>query len=102
MSNTTDKLSSASRAMLIGAMAGGGASVVSHWKAHQAGQIETNRMVVDATKSALKAGAISGASTYVAERMAGRPMLSLITILSAGAAGVYLMDHLSEKKNEQQ
>ncbi|WP_260260473.1 hypothetical protein [Vibrio intestinalis] len=102
MSNGTDKLSAASRAMIVGAMAGGGASVVSNWHRHQQGDIDTNQMATQAAVSALKAGAVSGASTYVAEKMAGRPALSLLTILSVGAAGVYLMDQLSENKSDEQ
>ncbi|OLQ93104.1 hypothetical protein BIY22_01015 [Vibrio panuliri] len=102
MSNSSDKLSAASRAMIIGAMAGGSASVVSNWQRHQQGELATNEMVAQASISAVKAGVVSGASTYVAEKMAGRPVLSLLTILSVGAAGVYLMDQLSEEpKNEQ-
>lgn len=102
MSNATDKLSSTSRAMLIGAMAGGSASVLSHWQDHQNGLVDTNTVVKKATHAALKAGAVSAASTYAAEKMAGRPALSLLTILTVGAAGVYLLDHLSEQKTDEQ
>ncbi|MFD2176240.1 magnetosome protein MamC [Veronia pacifica] len=101
MSNSSNTLSPTSRALLIGAMAGGGASIAKNWKNHQQGQLSTNELVSKATSSALKTGALSGASTYVAGQMAGRPALSLMTIISAGVAGVYLMDQFSEKKNEQ-
>lgn len=101
MSNSSDKLSSTHRAMLIGAMAGGGASLASQWRAHQNGTLATNDVAMNAAKSAIKAGAISGTSTYIAENMAGRPALSLFTILSVGTASLYIMDQISEgKKNE--
>lgn len=101
MSNSSDKLSTTHRALLIGAMAGGGASIASQWREHQAGNIETSEVAVNAAKSALKAGAISGASTYVAENMAGRPALSLFTLLTVGTAGLYMMEQLSEGKTNE-
>ncbi len=101
MSNATNKLSTANRAMLVGAIAGGSASIAKQWQQHKTGQLETNTMVSNAAKDALKAGAIAGSTTYVAEQMAGRPALSLLTILSVGAAGLYLLDQTSEKNHEQ-
>ncbi|GAL17471.1 hypothetical protein JCM19235_6020 [Vibrio maritimus] len=102
MSNATDKLSSANRAMLVGAIAGGGASIASQWKAHKAGEVETQELVSEATKNAVKTGAVAGATTYVAEKMAGRPVLSMLTILAVGAAGLYLLDQATESTDEQQ
>lgn len=101
MSNSANKLSSANRAMLVGAMAGGSATVATQWKEYKAGNIDTNEMVTNAAKSALKTAAIAGATTYVAEKMAGRPTLSMLTILSVGTAGLYLMDQASDSKDEQ-
>lgn len=101
MSNATNNLSSANRAMLVGAIAGGSATIAKQWKHHQDGSISTNQLVKDTTKTALKAGVISGATTYVAEQMAGRPALSMLTILSVGAAGLYLFDQATESKDEQ-
>ncbi len=101
MSNSANKLSSANRAMLVGAIAGGSATIASQWKEHKAGNIDTNEMATSAAKSALKTAAIAGATTYVAEKMAGRPALSMLTILSVGAAGLYLMEQVSESKDEQ-
>lgn len=88
--------------MLVGAMAGGSASMVSQWKNHQAGQIDTNQMASNVAKSAVKAALAAGATTYVAEKMAGRPVLSMMTLLSIGVAGLYFVDQLSETDNEQQ
>lgn len=101
MSNATNKLSTANRAMLVGAIAGGSASLAKHWQQHKSGQLDTNTLAAEAAKDAIKAGAIAGSTTYVAEKMAGRPALSLLTILSVGAAGLYLLDQTSEHKNEQ-
>lgn len=101
MSNATDKLSTASRAMLVGAIAGGTASIAKQWQQHQVGDIETNDLVANAAKGAVKAGVVSGATTYVAEKMAGRPALSMLTILSVGAASLYLFDQMTEDQNEQ-
>ncbi|QUM82656.1 magnetosome protein MamC [Moritella sp. 5] len=101
MSNSSDKLSASHRAMLIGAMAGGGASLAGQWRDHQNGTLATNDVAMNAAKSAIKAGAISGTSTYIAENMAGRPALSLFTILSVGAAGLYMIDQMSERKKHE-
>ncbi len=101
MSNSTNKLSTANRAMLVGAIAGGSASVAKQWREHQNGDVETNQLVTNAATDAVKAGVVAGATTYVAEKMAGRPALSMLTILSVGAAGLYMLDQLSERNDEQ-
>lgn len=89
MSNATNQLSPASRAMLVGAMVGGAASASAHWKEHKTGELDTNALVNQVVKDSVKAAAVSGATTYVAGKMAGRPALSMLTLLSAGAAGLY-------------
>ncbi|MGF1765340.1 hypothetical protein [Aliivibrio kagoshimensis] len=101
MGNATDTLSTASRALIVGMVAGSSATVVSQWKSHQRGEISTNELVSKTAINAAKSGAIAGATTYVAEQMAGRPALSMLTILSVGAAGLYLMDQTLDKENEQ-
>ncbi len=88
--------------MLVGAIAGGSASVARQWHAHSNGEIDTTELVATAAKTAVKTGAVAGATTYVAEKMAGRPALSMLTILSVGAAGLYLLDQVTESNNEQQ
>ncbi|WP_394199812.1 hypothetical protein [Shewanella waksmanii] len=101
MSNSQDKLSPASRAMLVGALVGGTASAASQWQRRQQGEIDTDQMVKHAAKDALKAGAISGSATYIAQQMAGRPTLSMLTILSVGAAGLYMLQqHKDGQLNE--
>lgn len=89
-----------SRALLVGAMAGAGTALVNQKKALQQGQVANQMMVLDMAKMAVKTAAISGASTYAAEKMADKPGLSLLTILSVGAAGIYLLDHYLDTKNE--
>lgn len=101
MSNIQKELSPASRAMLVGAMLGGAASVASQWKERQAGEISPDQFVSNVAKDTLKAGAISGATTYVAGKMAGQPVLSLFTILAAGAAGAYMLDQRHENKADE-
>ncbi|MBQ4891349.1 hypothetical protein J8L86_15955 [Shewanella sp. MMG014] len=101
MSNTYSQLSPASRALLVGAMVGGGASVATQWQSYKQGEIEAEMMVSKATKSAIQAAAISGLTTYAAGKMAGRPVLSLMTILAAGAAGLYLVDQFSGKNHHE-
>lgn len=102
MSNSTDKLSPASRAMIVGAIIGGTASAARQWKGHQARTIETNEMVSNVVKDSLKAGLAGGAATYVADKMAGRPLLSMLTVLSTGAVGMYMMDQYAGKNNDEQ
>ncbi|MGL6258601.1 hypothetical protein [Vibrio sp. WXL210] len=102
MSNATDKLSTANRALIVGALAGGSASIARHLPAHRAGEISTDTMVCSAAQSAIKTAAVAGTTTYIAEKMAGRPLLSMLTILSVGAAGLYLMDQTKETMDEQQ
>ena len=101
MSNSTNQFCPASRAMLVGAMVGGGASIVTQWKAYKEGDIAVNDVVTKAAKSAVQAAAIGGVTTYVAEKIAGRSALSLMTILAAGAASLYLIDQYSGKKNHE-
>ena len=100
MSNATNKLSTANRAMLVGTVVGGSASIAAQWQQYQSGEVETPELVGKVAKDAVKAGAVAGATTYAAEKMAGRPMLSLFTILSVGAAGLYLLDQVSETEHE--
>lgn len=99
MSNSTTQLCPTSRALLVGAMVGGGASVATQWKSYKQGDIAVDAIVAKAVKSALQAAAISGVTTYTADKMAGRSALSLMTILAAGAATLYLVDQFSGKKS---
>lgn len=101
MSNVTDELSPASRAMLVGAMLGGAASVASKWKQRQQGQLTTNEFISTVAKDTLKAGAMSGATTFTAGKMAGQPLLSLVTIVATGAAGLYMLEQNKEVQNDE-
>ncbi len=88
--------------MIAGAIIGGTASAARQWKGHQENTIETNEMVATVVKDSLKAGLAGGAATYVADKMAGRPLLSMLTVVSTGAVGLYLMDQYTGKKNNEQ
>lgn len=101
MSNASNKPSQTNKAMVVGALLGGTASAASHWQEHQRGEIDTNEMVTKVSTDALKAGLVSGGATFVAEKMAGRPALSMLTILSAGAAGLYLMEQYRGKQQDE-
>lgn len=101
MSNATDQLSPASRALIAGVLIGGGASAASQWNSYKKGELAVDTLVRNSVKDAAKAGIISGAATAVAGQMAGRPILSAAALLTAGAASLYLMDNLKEKQNEQ-
>ncbi len=100
MSNATNKLSTANRAMLVGAIVGGSASVAKQWQEYQRGEVNTNQLATKAVGDAVKASAVAGATTYAAEKMAGRPVFSMLTILSVGVASLYMLDQLSEKNDE--
>ncbi len=102
MSNSSSELSPASRAMLTGAMIGGAASAISQWKSAQTGEITTEQFAANFAKDTLKAGAISGATTYVAGKMAGQPVLSMLTLVAAGAASVYLFDKCIKGEEDEQ
>ena len=66
MANSKDKLSATNRAMLVGAILGGGASIAKQWKSHQAKEVQTNELCAKAAKDSIKAGLIAGGTTYVA------------------------------------
>ncbi|WED23907.1 magnetosome protein MamC [Vibrio sp. JC009] len=102
MSNMQDEFSHTSRAMIVGAMIGGAASVASQWKARSAGEISSNEYVKKVAKDTIKGGAVGGATTYVATKMAGQPVLSMMTILAAGAASVYMLEQSRGSKADEQ
>ncbi|WED24671.1 magnetosome protein MamC [Vibrio sp. JC009] len=100
MSNMQDEMSHTSRAMIVGAMIGGAASIASQWKTRKAGEVSSNEFVGNVTKDTIKGGAIGGATTYVAGKMAGQPVLSMMTILAAGAASVYWLEQRRESESD--
>jgi hypothetical protein len=101
MSNMQNELSPTSRAMLVGAMIGGVASTASQWRAHQKQEISSSDFVSRVAKDTLKAGAVSGVATYVAGKMAGQPVLSMFTILAAGAATVYMLENCKGNQSDE-
>lgn len=99
MSNPKDQLNPASRALIAGMLLGGGASVASQWNSYRKGELGVNQLVQNTLKDAAKAGVVSGSATAVANNMAGRPILSAGALLAAGAAGLYLIDNIKDKRN---
>ncbi|AWH89446.1 hypothetical protein [Limnobaculum parvum] len=101
MSNNSDRINPASRALIAGALVGATASGVEQWRQYQRGEktLEqaTSKVLIDATK----AGLVSGAAMTVANATAGRPVLTLLTLLSAGAAGLYLLDSINKRGTDE-
>jgi hypothetical protein len=97
MANSSNTFNSASRAMLVGALFGGGASVASQWKAHQNKKLSTEQLCTQLAKDSLRAGLLAGGATYISGNMAGRPVLSMATILVSATASIYLMEQVKEK-----
>lgn len=97
MNTINNTLTPASRAMLVGAMIGGAASIARQLKQHKTlAHSDTNMIIANVAKDTLKAGAISGATTYAADKMAGQPILSILTIVAASSAGLYMLDQHME------
>lgn len=101
MSNQSDHFSPASRAMLVGAMVAGGAASVHQWRKYQQGQQPIEKATGNMVRAAAKGALIGGVTTAMAGQMAGRPVLSALTVFSAGVAAFYLMDEIKGKTNEQ-
>ncbi len=80
-----------SRAMLTGAMLGGVASIAKQWKASQQRTITPNEYIKKVVTDTLKAGAVSAATAYTANKMVDKPVISMATILTVGVAGAYLL-----------
>ena len=90
----------ASRAMLVGAMLGGVASGASHIQAKKSGLETNDDFLSKVLKDTIKAGAVSGVTTLIATKMSGQPVLSMLTLASVGAAGLYFLDQHMDDKND--
>lgn len=101
MSNNSDRLNPASRALIAGALVGATASGVEQWRRYQSGEQSLNQATSKVLIDATKAGLISGAAMTVANATAGRPVLTLLTVLSAGAAGLYLLDAMKKGQSDE-
>ncbi|MDX5629648.1 MULTISPECIES: hypothetical protein [unclassified Brenneria] len=97
MSNNRDSLSPVSRAVIAGALVGTTASCVEQWRHYQNGEKTLHQTAATVVCNAAKGGLVGGAVMAVADATAGRPVLTLLTLLSAGAAGIYLMDAIAKK-----
>ncbi|ATA23062.1 hypothetical protein BIY26_10460 [Brenneria goodwinii] len=98
MSNNRDSLSPVSRAVIAGALVGTTASCVEQWRRYQNGEKTLHQTAAAVACDAAKGGLVGGAVMAVANATAGRPVLTLLTLLSAGAAGIYLMDAIGKKE----
>ncbi|PWC18873.1 hypothetical protein [Brenneria corticis] len=98
MSNNRDSLSPVSRAVIAGALVGTAASCVEQWRCYQQGEKTLHQTAAAVMYDAAKGGMVGGAVMAVANATAGRPALTLLTLLSAGAAGIYLLDAISKKE----
>lgn len=101
MSNNSDRLNPASRALIAGALVGAAASGIEQWRRYKNGENTLECAAGEVLKDATKAGLISGAAMTVANATAGRPVLTLLTVLSAGAAGLYFMDAVSKRNSDE-
>lgn len=102
MSNQSDQLSPASRAMIAAALIGGGASTAKQWQAYRQQEVDLDEATRQVLTDAVKAGAIGGLATAVAGAMAGRPLLSMLALLSVGAAGMHLMDEIKGNNQDEE
>ncbi|WP_298444964.1 hypothetical protein [uncultured Ferrimonas sp.] len=102
MSNSNSSLSAAQRTLIASALLGGTASVASQWRAYQRGEVDINQLTHNTLRDAAKAGLAGGAATAIGTQMAGRPVLSLATVLLGGAAALYLMDEMKDTQHDQQ
>ncbi|GAA4893812.1 hypothetical protein [Ferrimonas pelagia] len=100
MSNSRDQLSPANRALIAGTLLGGGTSALRHWQRYQQGEINAEQYRALLLRAAATTGLASGSATFIAQRMAGRPVLSFATLIAAGAAGTYLYQDLVRVNNE--
>lgn len=100
MSNSNSQMSPASRAMIAGVLVGGTASGIKNWQEYCQGEKTFNQTLNKVMSDAVKAGLVSGTTMAVANATAGRPVLTLFTLLSAGAAGLYLLDSIKRGNDE--
>lgn len=91
MSNATRQLYPANRAMLVGTIAAGFTTLALNQ--------QSPKSATEITKTALKAGLVAGGTTYVAEKMAGRPILAMLTVLSVTAAMAQLQQDFSRNES---
>lgn len=100
MSNSSEQMSTASRIMVANALLGGTASALNQWQHYQQGRTDVNQMTRKVLGDTIKAGVTGGIATAIAGKMAGRPVLSMLTLLTAGAATLYLIDETRNEDDE--
>lgn len=97
MSNKASQVNIYSRAAIAGALVGVGASTVENWRDYKKGELAVNEMTSNVIKSAVKGAVAGGATMMVADVTAGRPVLTLATVLAAATAGLYILDSVKGK-----
>lgn len=101
MSNNRDALSPISRAVVAGALVGTTTSCIEQWRRYQCGETTLNESAVKVASDAAKAGVVSGAVMAVASASAGRPLLTWLTLASAGIASLYVLDAMQRRESLQ-
>lgn len=101
MSNSRNDFSSVNRALVAGALVGATGSCIAQWKSYQSGAQSLNQTALNVARDATKAGLIGGSVMAVSRAGAGRPLLSMLAIVSAGVASMYVLDEI-KKKNERE
>lgn len=101
MSNNRDALSPISRAVVAGALVGTTTSCIEQWRRYQRGETSLNESAVKVASDAAKAGVVSGTVMAVASASAGRPLLTWLTLASAGIASLYVLDAMQRRESSQ-
>lgn len=96
MSNNRDALSPIGRALVAGALVGTTTSCLEQWRRYQRGEVTLNEGAATVARDAARAGIVSGAVMAVANASAGRPLLTWLTLASAGIASLYVLDTLQQ------
>lgn len=99
MSNKTTQVNIYSRAAIAGALVGVGASTVENWQDYKNGELTVNDMTTQVIKNAVKGAVVGGATMMVSDATAGRPVLTLVTVLAAATAGLYILDSIKGKEH---
>ncbi|MFT8211987.1 MAG: hypothetical protein ACMZI0_17960 [Symbiopectobacterium sp.] len=94
MSNNRDALSPISRAVVAGALVGTTTSCIEQWRRYQRGETMLNESAVKVVSGAVMAVASASAS-------AGRPLLTWLTLASAGVASLYVLDAMQRRESLQ-
>lgn len=99
-SNIQTKSNVCSRAMLAAAFVSAASSGTENWYCYKNGKQTLNQAIGGTIKSVTKASLISGAVILAAKSTSDRPVMTLLTTLSAVTAGLYLLDELNGEQDD--